>query len=395
MPTVALAFLAIDRRTRTIWVWAAAIIAVFAISLHAAVDELNVALAFALGLAQAGSILLALVRPRAAIIVHVAALIGIAAGTTGTLYVWPVSAISVIALAALLVALGLTGRFRYLLAAWTTAMLAMTGVALAALLLDAAPEGWLTSLIVAGATSGLAGGAAVVGAQLLTARRELRDAQDAGAASRVELTGAQERARIAREMHDVVAHGMSLVHMRASSARYRLDGISEETAAEFDGIAEQARGALAEMRGLLSVLRSDDVTFLAPQPGLDDLAGLIESSRAAGLQIEASVAVIEPSPTRATQLALYRVAQESLSNIVRHAPGAAASVHLSDENDRITLRVRNSSSAVDPSPAESGGLGIRGMIERMTSVGGTLDHGPNGDGYLVTARVPRPTSGQS
>jgi signal transduction histidine kinase len=202
---------------------------------------------------------------------------------------------------------------------------------------------------------------------------------------------------IAREMHDVVAHSMSIVHMRATSARYRLDGLGTDAVAEFDGIAEQARAALREMRGLLGVLREGDGVLDAPQPGLADLPALLEATRDAGVAITASLPpeVTEVEPPASLQLALYRVAQESLSNVVRHARGAEVFVGLERVGPELWLTVENGAPRDGETEvgaaSDQGGHGIRGMMERMASVGGSLDHGTvPGGGYRVVARAPHP-----
>ena len=198
----------------------------------------------------------------------------------------------------------------------------------------------------------------------------------------------EERTRIARELHDVVAHSMSLIQVQASTARYRVPELLPLAAAEFDDIAATARGALTEMRRILGVLRTEDhVAELAPQPGIDDIPDLIQSTRRAGADVALSLAISD-DVSSATQLAAYRITQEALSNAVRHAPSTAITVSLSADHADITVRVNNAASTEESAP--SSGHGLRGMVERATLLGGSVQAGPDRDGgWTVTARLPR------
>lgn len=198
----------------------------------------------------------------------------------------------------------------------------------------------------------------------------------------------EERTRIARELHDVVAHSMSIIQVQASTARYRVSELPPEAAAEFDDIAASARGALTEMRRILGVLRTEDhLAELAPQRGIDDIPALIETTRRAGADVALSQAVSD-GVAPATQLAAYRITQEALSNAVRHAPGAAITVSLMADDTDITVTISNA--ATDAEPGPSGGHGLRGMTERTALLGGTIQAGPVPDGgWSVTARLPR------
>jgi signal transduction histidine kinase len=244
------------------------------------------------------------------------------------------------------------------------------------------------SLIV---TTSVVGGIYLV-AVLFAGRLRLGDeltrqrAHTAEEQSRRELV--EERTRIARELHDVVAHSMSLIQVQASTARYRVAELSPEAIAEFDDIAATARGSLTEMRRILGILRTDDHTAdLTPQRGVDDIPTLIETIRRAGADVALSMAVSgDVSP--ATQIAAYRIAQEAMSNAVRHAPGHPITVSLAADDTALTLTVRNPL----PSMATTapGGHGLRGMTERAVLLGGTVDTGPDHTGsWVVTASIPR------
>ncbi|PRX96100.1 sensor histidine kinase [Allonocardiopsis opalescens] len=214
----------------------------------------------------------------------------------------------------------------------------------------------------------------------------------------------EERARIARELHDVVAHHMSVIAVQASSAPYRIEGgVSEPTAAEFAAIGAAARESLREMRQLLSVLRTaEGAAETAPQPGLADLGRLAESARRAGSPTRLTVDAPPERVSASVALSVYRIVQESLSNTVRHAPGASAEVSVDAHGDppRLGVRVRNgpppAAPAAAPDPAavldgrERGpGHGLLGMRERAAMLGGELAAGPTDDGgFLVTAIIP-------
>lgn len=376
------------------WSTVSVALATVSIATHAALYGVSVPIAFVLGLLQGGSVLLAVLRPWFGVAAQLVAVVGFAVTTSAAQGPWPMPVVGMIALAAVLVALGLRGEWRLGAATWGSAMALLVVVALVVAGAGGATGGWAADFIVAASTTGLALFTATVVSQLLAARVEVAEARQETEAERAQVLWEQERARIAREMHDVVAHSMSIVHMRATSARYRLDGLDDATVAEFDDIAEQARGAMREMRGLLGVLREGDRVLGAPQPGLADLDALLASTRAAGVAIVSDVADVTPPPPASVQLALYRVAQESLSNVVRHARGADVFVGLESVGSDLWLTVENgapdaAAEAGAGAASDVGGHGIRGMMERMASVGGTLDHGPIATGgYRVVARVP-------
>lgn len=199
----------------------------------------------------------------------------------------------------------------------------------------------------------------------------------------------EERTRVARELHDVVAHSMSVIQVQASTARYRVPELDERVLAEFDDIAATARTSLTEMRRILGVLRTEDHSAeLAPQSGVDDIPALVESTRRAGAAISLAHAVsgdIAP----AVQIAAYRIVQESLSNAVRHAPGAPIAVSVTTDDALLTLRVHNEP-ADRPAGTPGGGHGLRGMRERAQLLGGSVESAADPDGgWSVLARLPR------
>ena len=199
----------------------------------------------------------------------------------------------------------------------------------------------------------------------------------------------EERTRIARELHDVVAHHMSLIAVRAETAPYRLTGLPEPAQAEFGSLSEVAREALTDMRRLLGVLRDDQPAALAPQPELADLPALVDTARQAGLAVELSVpAALDRVPSRVGVCA-YRIVQESLSNASQHAPGAAVTVSVDREPGAVLLRVANGPGGpADPPGNNHGpGHGLTGMRERVALLGGSLSAGPSPDGGFVVSAV--------
>ena len=199
----------------------------------------------------------------------------------------------------------------------------------------------------------------------------------------------EERTRIARELHDVVAHHMSLIAVRAETAPYRLTGLPESARAEFGSLSEVAREALAEMRRLLGVLRDGQPADLAPQPELADLPSLVDTARKAGLSVELSAPAALDHVPSGIGLCAYRIVQESLSNASQHAPGAAVTVSVDRDSDAVLLRVANGpGGSADPSQHEHGpGHGLAGMRERVALLGGSLSAGPSPDGGFVVSAV--------
>ncbi|MFK4759703.1 sensor histidine kinase [Microbacterium sp. ZW T5_45] len=199
----------------------------------------------------------------------------------------------------------------------------------------------------------------------------------------------EERTRIARELHDVIAHSMSVIQVQASTARYRLPGLEEAAVAEFESIAATARGSLTEMRRMLGVLRTEDHSAeLAPQHGIDDVEALVDSIRRAGAIVGLDVTGSTSTAPASVQIATYRIVQECLSNALRHSPGAPIAVRIRTDADAVRLRIENGPGAPASSPA-GGGHGLRGMRERAEILGGSLDAAASDDGgWTVVAEIP-------
>jgi signal transduction histidine kinase len=223
------------------------------------------------------------------------------------------------------------------------------------------------------------------------ARQALADQADQTELERARLAVLEQRTRFARELHDVIAHHMSLMAIRAESAPHRLGELPEPVRAEFGSLSGSAREALADMRRLLSVLRSDQPAAHAPQPGLADLPGLIGGARQAGMTVELSApAALDQVPPSAG-LCAYRIVQEALSNAGRHAAGAPVAVSVGCTGDTVTLHVTNGP-GVPAGPRSNGhrpGHGLTGMRERAELLGGSLSAGPApGGGFAVSAMLP-------
>jgi signal transduction histidine kinase len=198
----------------------------------------------------------------------------------------------------------------------------------------------------------------------------------------------EERARIARDLHDVVAHHVSAIAVQAESARLTTEGLSDEGRAHFESIGQTARDALTEMRRLLGVLRDASVEAARdPQPSLAHVNDLVETARAAGSPVTLTLeGTVVPLPT-GVDLCAYRILQEALTNVRRHAPGAAVEVELEYQPDALRLRVRDHGSGTTTEDAD--GHGLLGMRERAIMVGGTLSAGPaEGGGFAVDAELP-------
>ena len=213
-----------------------------------------------------------------------------------------------------------------------------------------------------------------------------RDAQ-------VQVAAAAERARIARELHDVVAHNVSVMVVQADGAAFALDSSPARAREALTAISRTGRQALAEMRSLLGVLRSADESDaeLAPQPGVEQLAELLEQARAAGLPVSFTIEGVPRPLPPGSALAAYRVVQESLTNARKHGgPTVTAAVTLRFCEDELVIKVTDDGRARSV-PADGDGLGhgLIGMRERVEVHGGTVTAGPRpGGGWRVTATLP-------
>jgi signal transduction histidine kinase len=200
---------------------------------------------------------------------------------------------------------------------------------------------------------------------------------------------AEERARIARELHDVIGHEVTVIALQADAAAAALAKAPERAAAPIEAIRRSAAEALAEMRRVVGMLRAAEEEDLRPQPGLDDVSELVEQSRAAGARVELTLRPPEQPTHASVELAAYRLVQEALTNARRHAPGAPVDVRVVGDDGAVLVEVVNSSAGVVPAPRVGSGFGLAGMRERVRMLGGRLDAGPtDAGGYALTARLP-------
>ncbi|NJP88679.1 sensor histidine kinase [Nonomuraea sp. FMUSA5-5] len=243
---------------------------------------------------------------------------------------------------------------------------------------------------------------AVVGGVILTAlavfglylrgRRELADAQraaeEAAQAQRVEQAKLEERLKIAQEMHDVLAHRISLLSMLAGGLAYRKDLTGEEAREAALAIQENAHQSLNELRAVLGTLRREGGAPQAPQPTLDHLGALFEEVRAAGQRVEVddSVDRRELLPAQTGRHA-YRIVQEALTNARKHAPGSPVRAELGGRPG-AGLRIRVSNPAPTPVPGPGGRLGLIGLAERIRMAGGTITHDVRDGSFVLVASLP-------
>jgi signal transduction histidine kinase len=196
---------------------------------------------------------------------------------------------------------------------------------------------------------------------------------------------ADERLRIAHELHDVVAHNVSLIVVQAQAlgATSGDERVREAT----DGIADLGRQAMTEMHRTLKLLRGDDHAALAPQPGLGELPELLERTRSAGVGVELAVEGRPRPLAQSVDLSAYRIVQEALTNVVKHAGRAHATITVGYRPDALELTIADSGEG--GSLGASGGHGLIGMRERAAMFGGTLTAGPvDGRGFEVRASLP-------
>ncbi len=251
-------------------------------------------------------------------------------------------------------------------------------------------RGDLTAVVV---SSVLCGAGILVGDIVHGRRRvvaELAEERQVSAAERELRSVVEERARIARELHDVVAHHMSVIVVQSETARYRLDGLPDQAVAEFTEIARLARGSLSELRGLLSALRDDGADpARTPQPVVADLPALVSRIEAAGTPVTLTIGPGTEDVPRVLQLAVFRIVQEGLSIVVRHAAGARTWVDVAVSEGTLRVEVTNERVAgVGPLTEKEGGHGLVGVRERVTLLGGRFAVDQPDGGWRLRAELP-------
>jgi signal transduction histidine kinase len=207
------------------------------------------------------------------------------------------------------------------------------------------------------------------------------------------LAVAEERARIAREMHDVVAHNVSVMVVQASAARRMIDHDPARAREALTSVEQTGREALAEMRRMLDVLRvEDERAALAPQPSIDELESLIDIARQAGLKVDFELEGERRRVSSGVDLSAFRIVQEALSNTIKHAGAANARVRLRFGDDEMEVDVVDDGHGVRPRDENGGGQGLVGMRERVAMLGGRLEAGYRANGgFEVRATLPLKT----
>ncbi|MEZ0065222.1 signal transduction histidine kinase [Streptacidiphilus sp. MAP12-20] len=228
----------------------------------------------------------------------------------------------------------------------------------------------------------------------LEAERHLEEAEQQRRAGLARQAVLEERSRIARELHDVVAHHMSMIAIQAEAAPYKEPGLPEQTRRTFAAIREASTTALTEMRRVIGLLREEDEgAERAPQPGIDSIPDMVRAARRAGMQVDLTLSSGPERPPAVLDVSVYRIVQEALSNAGRHAPGAHVAIEVLRTAERVRIHVADdgcsdSRTAAAP-PGGNGGHGLTGMRERAALLGGTLRAGRRADGgFEVTAELP-------
>ncbi|WP_314424985.1 sensor histidine kinase [uncultured Microbacterium sp.] len=387
----------ISRRTAALTAVGVVSLALFAVlvSLQTVVYGTALPLSFILGAALCSAPLLSVRHPRWAIVTFCAAAFALpllTASDRATAAPWPWS------VPALLTFVLFVGVMTFVHGARSGAVSLLIGtlLSLAAPLLR--PENVATPATAGSATADLIVTASVAAAMFLVAillagrlrvSAELTKEREHSALAESRRALVEERTRIARELHDAIAHSMSVIQVQASTARYRLPDIGDAATSEFESIAATARGSLTEMRRMLGVLRTEDQTAeLAPQQSIDDIPALVDTMRRAGMTVGLEITGPVSDTPHAVQIAAFRITQEALSNAVRHAPGAAVTVRVNADSHVVGVRVRNGRASADQAPA-SGGYGLRGMRERVELLGGRFTAASTADGgWEVAASLP-------
>ncbi len=231
--------------------------------------------------------------------------------------------------------------------------------------------------------------------QLVDSLRDRAETAEREQRARLAQAQAAERTRIAREMHDVLAHRISLIAMHAGTLSFRTDLSAQDQASAARSIEENAHRALSDLRAVLGVLRDPSLpvgdTPERPQPGLADIGGLVEEEAAGGMRVRLTRGVAGEVPA-ATGRTAYRIVQEALTNTRKHAPGTTVTVDLAGSpGDGLAVTVRNAA-PVGPSPEPvlpASGLGLLGLTERAALSGGRISHGVDATGgYAVRAWIP-------
>jgi signal transduction histidine kinase len=243
-------------------------------------------------------------------------------------------------------------------------------------------------------------GAAAAAGQVMAAQHRRLAAERVAAEGRARDA---ERRLIARELHDVIAHGVAVMVVQAGAAQQLITQDPVKAAGMLDAVQETGEQAATELHRMLGLLGDGGTPDLGPQPGLADLAGLVARVRGAGLPVAVHMHLLPTPVPAALQVTIYRMVQEALTNIVKHAPGSDAQVHIVDTAGHLNIDIINTGINTgtgtgtdqptgDRSDKTAPGRGLAGMRERVHLYGGELRAGPTPGGWRVTASVPLPTA---
>ena len=356
------------------------------------VTAMCIVLAHAIAFALAGRLpLLAIALQLGAVLASLFATVG-----AGSLpWPWPATTLVFQTLMTLLIALRC--RWPWAIAAWGVPQL---GALIATLSTGVTPGASANMIVSASISLGLLVLCIFV-RQLVTSRGALQAERRTSAGLSAQSRELAERNRIAQELHDVVAHSMSVISVQATTAKYRLPEVGDDAEREFESIAASSRQALAEMRSLLALLRTGGEgheALLAPQPTIADVPALVAGTRQSGASVslhmsrdgESHGGELSALPT-STGLTVYRIVQEALSNAVRHSPGSDIDVRVLETDREVIVEVRNGApDRSKPLPEAPGaGLGLAGVRERVSALGGSVKAGPRTDGgFSLRAVLP-------
>jgi signal transduction histidine kinase len=261
---------------------------------------------------------------------------------------------------------------------------------------------WLPSVVTDEEAPGAPAAMAIVawllvlgtGAEIARVRRERAIERAEAARQEARRRAGEQRLRIARELHDVLAHNISLINVQAGVGLHLLDERPEQARPALTAIKQASKETLAELRSVLDILRDpeDDSATLTPAPGLEQLDELLAGARAGGLTVESRVEGERRELPAGVDLAAFRIVQEALTNVRRHAGPARATVRLRYGPDELAIQIDDDGARVNARHEDigaGGGNGIAGMRERATALGGTLETGPSAAaGFRVLARLP-------
>lgn len=385
------------------WTWIAAIlVAVVSVAigwpLLVVLYDTPVVISMLLALAHATALILVIRWLVAGIALQTLTMIASVIATAGTSeWPWPWPVMGLILQTVFVLLISLRKSWPWAVTAWLLPQLA---VLLTAIPLGIAPAARSSLIVSSSLTLGILGIGIII-RQLVTSRGALQEERRTSADLSAQRQELSERNRIAHELHDVVAHSMSVITVQATTAKYRLAHLDPEAEREFASIAVSSRQALSEMRSLLTLLRAPDDLVeppVTPQPTLADIPSLVEATRRSGEHIalrmnrmEHASESVHTEVSAAIGLTAYRIAQEALSNAMRHSPGAEIVVDVAESHQEVSVEVSNGpADGMSMQPAATGaGLGLMGVKERTDALGGSLEAGAtDSGGFCVRAVLP-------